>query len=170
MIAEKIENPPGLGNADLLTLLAVRYPSTFFLAGKDRRPLKLGIHHDLLALTPRPVGRKKLSEFLAWYTNRFDYLVALRAGATRLDLAGEPVGNVTADEELDAIRGFVEHEARWRTRWDEARKAQQPREQHKPKVPVVKRERVPQASSLTSSTRRDGLADLRAAARARRAP
>ncbi len=46
---------------DLLAKLAALYPAAFFLAGADRKPLKLGVHRDLAAakvLSCRERGRR----------------------------------------------------------------------------------------------------------------
>lgn len=77
--------------------LAALYPACF--NWKQPRPLKIGIFHDLRAAGhPRPAIHKAL----AVYCSRGRYLKALRAGMPRLDLQGQPVGVVTADEEAVA--------------------------------------------------------------------
>lgn len=69
-----------------------RYSSTFFKG--HTRPLKIGIHEELTAREPWP--EKLVRRALACYVNLPRYLKSVREGAWRLDLAGEPVGQVDA--------------------------------------------------------------------------
>ena len=75
----------------VLPLLAETYPACF--DGENPRPLKLGIHHDLMAAGFEKAAVKRA---LACYCNRPRYRKALRAGAIRIDLRGQPAGAVTA--------------------------------------------------------------------------
>ncbi|APE30076.1 hypothetical protein BOX17_03370 [Halomonas aestuarii] len=69
-----------------------RYSSTFFKG--HTRPLKVGIHEELSAREPWP--EKLVRRALACYVNLPRYLKSVREGAWRLDLAGEPAGQVDA--------------------------------------------------------------------------
>ncbi|MFG6157290.1 ProQ/FINO family protein [Halomonas sp. 1390] len=69
-----------------------RYSSTFFKG--HTRPLKIGIHEELTAREPWP--EKLVRRALACYVNLPRYLKSVREGASRLDLAGEPAGQVDA--------------------------------------------------------------------------
>ncbi|SFT44464.1 ProQ/FINO family protein [Halomonas saccharevitans] len=69
-----------------------RYSSTFFKG--HTRPLKIGIHEELTAREPWP--EKLVRRALACYVNLPRYLKSVREGAWRLDLAGEPAGQVDA--------------------------------------------------------------------------
>ena len=69
-----------------------RYSSTFFKG--HTRPLKVGIHEELTAREPWP--EKLVRRALACYVNLPRYLKSVREGAWRLDLAGEPAGQVDA--------------------------------------------------------------------------
>jgi sRNA-binding protein len=80
-----------------IELLAERFPRTF-LPGARRRPLMTGIEVTIFdavrgAMTPREV-----SDAVQLYTSSAAYLRRLRPGAARIDLAGNPVGVVTAAE------------------------------------------------------------------------
>ena len=77
--------------ASALPLLVETYPACF--DGENPRPLKLGIHHDLMAAGFEKAAVKRA---LACYCNRPRYRKALRAGAIRIDLRGQPAGAVTA--------------------------------------------------------------------------
>lgn len=99
-----------------------RYPQAFFKG--HTRPLKVGIHQDLLAREPWP--EKLVRRALACYVHLPRYLKAVRAGAERVDLDGRAVGAVGDEEaqharaKLDALRAdkAAEREARRRERLD----------------------------------------------------
>jgi ProP effector len=77
------------------TLLAEwyqRYPGAFFKG--HTRPLKVGIHEELAEREPWP--EKLVRRALACYVNLPRYLKAVREGAERIDLAGQPAGGVDA--------------------------------------------------------------------------
>ncbi|MFQ3787866.1 ProQ/FINO family protein [Halomonas sp. A29] len=74
----------------LLTQWYQRYPNTFFKG--HTRPLKVGIHQDLAAREPWP--EKLVRRALAGYVNLPRYLKAVREGAERIDLDGQPAGSV----------------------------------------------------------------------------
>jgi sRNA-binding protein len=75
--------------------LATRYPQTFVLEKyQPHRPLKVGIAADLRERCPA-VERRVLSVALSVYARRVMYLRGLVAGATRVDLDGNPAGEVT---------------------------------------------------------------------------
>ncbi|MGM0983657.1 MAG: ProQ/FINO family protein [Pseudomonadota bacterium] len=69
-----------------------RYSSTFFKG--HTRPLKVGIHEELAER--EPWAEKLVRRALACYVNLPRYLKSVREGAERLDLAGEPAGQVDA--------------------------------------------------------------------------
>jgi len=78
--------------------LAAAFPQTFVLEKHlAHRPLKIGIAADLRAALPELPSRV-LARALAAYAKRIMYLQALTAGAPRVDLAGNPAGEVTALE------------------------------------------------------------------------
>src|SRR5262249_39875233 len=83
---------------DTISKLAQLYPRAFFVFEMRRRPLKVGIHNDLMAVLPWRVLRYALMR----YTGNTAYLRALRTGVARVDLQGNVVGTVTADEAAQA--------------------------------------------------------------------
>jgi ProP effector len=157
---------PRYNAAHLLVELAARYPRTFFLAGPDRRPLKIRINRDLRAVRPQPYSRTQLERFFRFYTTSVDYLAALKAGAARLDLAGNVAGHVSEAEAADAVERAARYAARQAERLQEARAAHQSRQVSPPRAQEAQ-EPPPQRASLPSKG--DSLAALRATARARRA-
>lgn len=74
------------------------YPACFYVARHQRRPLKIGIGRELLALD-LGIGRRELGSALAWYVNGIGYLQGLRVGADRIGLDGVPAGVVSEADE-----------------------------------------------------------------------
>jgi ProP effector len=90
---------------DPVERLIEKYPRTFFQNQADRRPLKIGLHRDLVADTARHgLSRDELRKALARYCSSPGYAAATVLNAPRIDLAGEPAGLVTADAVSAAIR------------------------------------------------------------------
>ncbi|MCE9680882.1 ProQ/FINO family protein [Halomonas alkalisoli] len=89
-----------------------RYPDTFFKG--HTRPLKVGIHQDLAAREPWP--EKLVRRALAGYVNLPRYLKAVREGAQRIDLAGQPDGSVDAQAAEHAHRKLERLQAERRQR------------------------------------------------------
>jgi len=88
-----------------LDLLAKRFPHCFFLFDGTRgrrRPLKVGIHIDLLRDLNGTITEKRLCRFLAWYTRHRRYLNNVLPGVERIDLTGKVVGRVTAEDAAHA--------------------------------------------------------------------
>jgi ProP effector len=80
-----------------VTLLCQRYPKCFDL--KNRRPLKVGIAHDLAHELAGAVSLPELKIALNMYCGDLGYLSAQRVGAPRLDLQGNEVGIVDRENE-----------------------------------------------------------------------
>ena len=88
-----------------LARLAEAFPQTFVLEKyRPHRPLKVGIAAAIPARCPA-VERRVLRVALTAYTGRVMYLRGLVAGAARVDLDGNPAGEVTArDAEYAAAK------------------------------------------------------------------
>ena len=88
-----------------LARLAEAFPQTFVLEKyRPHWPLKVGIAADIPARCPA-VERRVLSAALSAYARRVMYLRGLVAGAARVDLDGNPAGDVTArDAEYAAAK------------------------------------------------------------------
>ncbi|RBI69677.1 ABC transporter substrate-binding protein [Vreelandella sulfidaeris] len=67
-----------------------RYPNAFFKG--HTKPLKIGIHQDLAEREAWP--NKLIRRALANYVNLPRYIKAVRVGAERVDLDGQPAGKV----------------------------------------------------------------------------
>jgi hypothetical protein len=76
----------------LLAELRERYPKAFPADPEAVMPLMLHIHKGLLAAGYK---RKAVTETLGVYVNAPAYLAALSAGRPRIDLDGEPAGEVS---------------------------------------------------------------------------
>jgi ProP effector len=140
---------------DLIGVLAERFPACFAVNPSYRRPLKIGIHVDILAQLSDTIAPRDLSAALRIYVTNIKYLKALVAGADRVDFNGVPAGMVS--EEHAAIA-----KAR-REGWYDKRKAKQKQLAVAPAKPAEP------PKSVAAAPRRISLADLRMAAQARRA-
>lgn len=82
-----------------LALLAERWPKAFAVYEGRRRPLKVGIHNDMLPALAGAITPTELAYTLACYVNNERYLRACsRAGAARIDLNGALAGHVTPEQ------------------------------------------------------------------------
>jgi len=84
-------------------ILCDRFPAAFCAKGKPKKPLKIGIRHDLVALCP-DLKKGEIGRALQDYTRGPTYLRAMTAGAFRVDLEGQPAGAVTAAEAETAAK------------------------------------------------------------------
>ncbi|MEB1054668.1 ProQ/FinO family protein [Citrobacter portucalensis] len=100
-------------NRKKLELLVTHWPAAFSLDAP--RPLAIGTA-ELIAADIRArgiTGAGKIRAAVAMYTRRAIYLKALISGGARYNLAGEPVGEVTpeqqqiARENLSAMNGKI---------------------------------------------------------------
>ena len=146
---------------ELIRVLAERFPACFAVDPSYRQPLKLGIHVDILAQLSDTIAPRDLSAALRIYVSNSKYLKSLVAGADRVDLNGMPAGTVTA-EHADIAKAQYE---RRREKQKAKQKQQAPTNgAAKPELRSATVEKKPDAAP-----RRLGLADLRAAAKARQA-
>ncbi|HBB3520441.1 TPA: RNA chaperone ProQ [Escherichia coli] len=136
-----MENQPKLNSSkEVIAFLAERFPHCFSAEG-EARPLKIGIFQDLV---DRVAGEMNLSKTqlrsaLRLYTSSWRYLYGVKPGATRVDLDGNPCGEL--DEQ------HVEHA---RKQLEEAKaRVQAPRRERKPRPTTPRRkegaERKPRA-------------------------
>jgi ProP effector len=91
-----------------LARLAEWFPQTFVLEKHlPHRPLKVGIAADILARCP-VLTRRELGPVLGVYAKRVMYLQSLVAGAIRIDLDGNPAGEVSAADAEHAAATLAE--------------------------------------------------------------
>jgi len=143
---------------ELIGILAERFPAAFAIKPYHRRPLKLGIHIDILARLSDTITPRDLSTALRVYVGNIGYLKALVTGADRVDLEGMPAGMVTAEHASIA-------KAQYEQRRDKHKAKQK---QQAPTNGAGKPE--PQLTETVSgaAVRRLSFSDLRMAAQARR--
>src|SRR5512143_2966717 len=91
---------------EILLILAEAFPQTFFTDPKLVQPLKVDIHHDLVAVLPTGIKPYEAKSFLYWYTGRPGYKRALLHGRGRVDLTGAVVESEIPD--------FIREQARER--------------------------------------------------------
>ena len=92
----------------VIRLLCDRFPQAFSGRGQPRRPLKVGIHADLVTALNGAVRPPALKSALRAYTSKPSYLRALFAGTTRVSLDGSPAGTVTSEDETAARARLAE--------------------------------------------------------------
>jgi sRNA-binding protein len=90
----------------VIEMLARHWPQCFVIYEQRRRPLKIGIHTDIIAALDGVVSKSELRLGLSFYTFNAAYLDALREGAERVDLAGDASGVVTAEEAQRALQAL----------------------------------------------------------------
>ncbi len=110
-LAPASRSEPGV--ADTARLLAEHFPALF--GAGVIKPIKLRIQADINQRAPGVFTKKALSIFLQRHTTGTAYLRALVAeGATRVDLDGQPVGEIAAEHrdaagvELERRRAVVD--------------------------------------------------------------
>ena len=87
----------------LLTRLTEAFPQAFVLEQhQPHRPLKVGIFSEITARCP-DIARSDLTTVLNIYTRRMLYLQSLVAGAARVDLDGNPCGEVSVTDQEHAV-------------------------------------------------------------------
>lgn len=110
-VAPALRHEPSV--ADTARMLAMHFPALF--GAGVIKPIKLRIQADIHQRAPGVFTKKALSIFLQRHTTGTAYLRALVAeGATRINLDGQPVGEIAAEHrdaagvELERRRAIVE--------------------------------------------------------------
>lgn len=105
-------DPTVMTPVTVLPALMAAYPASF--DWEQPRPLKIGIHKDLRSAGVGGAGIQpaEIHRALVRYCHRPLYRKALRAGAIRVDLQGQPAGVVTAAEVEAARAAFAAGKAR----------------------------------------------------------
>ncbi len=149
----------------LLERLSETFPDAFRPPGdRSLKPLKLHIHKDLLpAIKDWGFDAVAMKYALGMYTRQLRYQIALLGNAQRIDLQGQPAGEVSeahrekAREQVELIREKRKksQEARGET---SSKPRPKPRSKPRPQAPPKAGPRkappaVPEASPEPSSTR-----------------
>ncbi len=109
-----MENQPKLNSSkEVIVFLAERFPHCFSAEG-EARPLKIGIFQDLVARVEGEMSLSKtqLRSALRLYTSSWRYLYGIKAGATRVDLDGNPCGVLDEQHVEHARKQLEEAKAR----------------------------------------------------------
>jgi ProP effector len=95
------KNQSKKARADALLWLAANFPAAFDNSLRIR-PLKGGIMDDILLHADKAaevsISKSKLREAVVLFTRRLDYLACLKAREMRVDLQGNEVAEVSAEE------------------------------------------------------------------------
>ena len=94
----------------MIKLLCNHFPEAF--SRYNPRPLKLGVHAEVLPALGEAITPADLRSALRAYTSRRRYLQSLLAGTSRIDLQGNPAGFVTDDDQREAqlrLAELVQH-------------------------------------------------------------
>lgn len=137
----------------LLSLWYERYPKAFFKG--HTKPLKVGIHQDLAEREEWP--NKLIRRALANYVNLPRYIKAVRIGAERVDLDGNPAGKVDKEAATHAAEKRSDQKGGLTPSQDDAlAKKREHNKQHKTQVVAQKPapERVKQPEPEKSEPRK----------------
>jgi ProP effector len=106
--AAAVATLPDMTPSECARQLKERFPALF--AGSAAKPLKLRIQADIKERAPGVFTKAVMSAFLRRHTGTTAYLIALTKAEHRVDLDGQPAGDITdehrqvAQEELDRRR------------------------------------------------------------------
>jgi hypothetical protein len=142
-MSETDPDPPPIKAGDGIAMLAERWPACFHVFERPRRPLKLGIHLDILAALDGAMTLQELRQALCFYTGNHCYLRRMSAGAARIGLDGNPTGTVSTEEAAAAAARLASYKRR---RWAPSVSAPTP---------------IPAPPSPLPAPKQIGLADLR---------
>lgn len=135
-----MENTEKLKNSkEVIAYIAECFPKCFTLEG-EAKPLKIGIFQDLaerLSDDPK-VSKTQLRAALRQYTSSWRYLHGVKPGAVRVDLDGNPAGELDEEHVEHAKAALAESKAKVQARRKE--QAQKAREEGKAKAkPAAKK-------------------------------
>ncbi|WP_159739151.1 RNA chaperone ProQ [Vibrio atypicus] len=151
-----MENTEKLKNSkEIIAYIAECFPKCFTLEG-EAKPLKIGIFQDLAdRLTDDPkVSKTQLRAALRQYTSSWRYLHGVKPGAVRVDLDGNPAGELEEEHVEHAKTALAESKAKVQARRKE--QAQKAREEGKAKAkPAAKKPqgRRPQQNKAQKATK-----------------
>lgn len=150
-----MENQPKLNSSkEVIAFLAERFPHCFSAEG-EARPLKVGIFQDLVERVDGEMNLSKtqLRSALRLYTSSWRYLYGIKPGAVRVDLDGNPCGELDEQHVAHARQQLEEAKARVQAQRAEqqAKKREAaaaagegegdaPRRERKPRPPVRRKE------------------------------
>ncbi len=135
--------------------LQERFPQAFPKNYEAIRPLKIGIHADLIERLP-DFDPTALRRALANQTSRDGYLLALvhGRGDRRYDLDGQPAGTVTVEERAAAAQRLAASQQRQQAKAERVRVHQAREEQRRQQRELERRHREEKACRKAKHERR----------------
>ncbi|AEW78026.1 RNA chaperone ProQ [Aggregatibacter actinomycetemcomitans] len=99
-------------NKEIIAYLAEKFPLCFSIEG-EAKPLKIGLFQDLSEALKddERVSKTQLRHALRQYTSNWRYLHGCKAGAMRVDLQGNPVGELEQEHADHAAQQLAEAKA-----------------------------------------------------------
>ncbi|CAH0533466.1 RNA chaperone ProQ [Vibrio stylophorae] len=113
-----MENTEKLSNSKaVIAYIAELFPNCFSLEG-EAKPLKIGIFQDLAERleNDEKVSKTQLRAALRQYTSSWRYLHGVKLGAVRVDLDGNPCGELEQEHIDHAQQALAESKAKVRER------------------------------------------------------
>ncbi len=139
-MTEKLKN-----SKEVIAYIAECFPKCFTLEG-EAKPLKIGIFQDLAERLSEDekVSKTQLRAALRQYTSSWRYLHGVKPGAVRVDLDGNPAGELEEEHVEHAKATLAESKAKAQERRKE--KAKKAREENKGKETKAKKPQQPRRS------------------------
>ncbi|SET11451.1 RNA chaperone ProQ [Thalassotalea agarivorans] len=99
---------------EIISYLAEKFPACFSVEG-PAKPLKVGIFQDLAEqlAEDEQVSKTRLRQALRHYTSSWRYLKSVKAGAFRVDLAGEQVAEIDKEQADYAAKTLKESQEKF---------------------------------------------------------
>ena len=99
-------------NKEIIAYLAEKFPLCFSLEG-EAKPLKIGLFQDLSEAVKddERVSKTQLRHALRQYTSNWRYLHGCKVGAVRVDLQGNPAGELEQEHADHAAQQLAEAKA-----------------------------------------------------------
>ncbi|PJD95218.1 MAG: protein convertase [Legionella sp.] len=100
---------------EIIDWLIEHFPQAFFKKRNQIKPLKIGIFDDIIDFYERldtpPFSKKALREALSYYSASPAYLMCQKENAARVDIYGNEIELVTADQAKYAYQRYQERYA-----------------------------------------------------------
>lgn len=98
---DELERPP-ISAEQMLEILMEKFPNTFFKVPEKIRPVQKYIHKKIRRALNNEYTKDEISSALALYTQNADYCQKLIEGGERIDLTGNPCGEISSQHIEDA--------------------------------------------------------------------
>ncbi|HEY0857886.1 MAG TPA: ProQ/FinO family protein [Albitalea sp.] len=115
---------PTLSPAECAAQLKQRFPALF---GGGFKPLKLRIQADIQERAPGVFSKQALSAFFRRHTGSTGYLIAMSRASHRIDLDGQPSGEVSDEHRNAAIEELARRRALHQAREEQVEDARRKR-------------------------------------------